>query len=353
MTILQSCRFLTRAASAVALTVGVLGNTGALASEPDRMLGLAEPVKAEKPYKIAYAAVQMNEDFYLGIAWGIIDEAKRSGAELVRITNAGGYGKSAEQIAQLEQLAALGVDAILMVGATYNGFDKVIERLAERGVRVVSVASPVGAPDTVVGVTQDEVGLGASLAEHICKKDPTATVLTLPGPAGTEWNKMRFDGFKAKAEECGLKLVGNTFQGNISIEDGQTQVANGLLKHPEASYVYVVSGALAVGAGQQIKRSKGKAKIVTGTINERTRSLIEDGVIELVASEPSVVFGRAAVQYALRALNGDDLPNTRKDILPYPAVFVPNAEITAENIGSYDLYLADLPPKGWTPPVLN
>jgi ribose transport system substrate-binding protein len=328
-------------------------NTSALAQTADRMLGMATPVKAAKPYKVAYAAVQMNEDFYLGIAWGIYDEAQKEGVHLVRITNAGGYGKSAEQIAQLEQLNALGVDAILIVGATFNGFDKVVERLAANGIRVISVASPIGAPKTTVGVTQDEVGLGARIADYVCKKNPKATVLTLPGPAGTEWNKMRFEGFKAKAAECGLTLVGNTFKGNISIEDGQTQVADGLLKNPEASYVYAVAGALAVGAGQQIKRSNAKAKVVTGTVNERTVELVKDGVIEMVASEPSVLFGRAALQYAVRSLNGDPLPNTKSGVLPYPAIFVPNMELTASNIGTYDLYLADLPPKGWTPPAID
>src|ERR1700716_59813 len=126
--------------SRVAAIVGLLlayafGFAGVACAEgTDRMLGMAEPVKAAKPYTIAYAAVQMNEDFYLGIAWGIVDEASRAGARLVRITNAGGYGRSADQINQLEQLRALGVDAILIVGATYNGYDRVIERIAASGI---------------------------------------------------------------------------------------------------------------------------------------------------------------------------------------------------------------------------
>ena len=323
------------------------------ADTTDRFGGMSAPVMAKKPYKIAYAAVQMNEDFYLGMAWGIFDETKREGAQLVRITNAGGYGKTAAQIGQLEELRALGVDAVLIVGASFNGYDKVVERLNEAGIKVVSIASPIGAPLTTAGVTQDEKKLGATIADYVCKKDPKGTVLTLPGPAGTEWNKERFEGFKEKATSCGLKMVGNTFKGNISIEDGQAQAADGLLKYPEAKYVYAVAGAFAVGAGQQIKRSHGTAKVVTGTIDERTIELVKEGVVELVVSEPSVLFGRAAVQYAVRALNGDPLPDTIKGVLPYPAVFVPNKPVTADNVGSYNLYDYDLPPKGWTPPSLK
>lgn len=323
----------------------------ARAQTTDRMLGIVEPVKAARSYKIAYAAVQMNEEFYLGIAWGIVDEANRAGVQLVRITDAGGYGRSADQIGQLEELRALGVDAVLIVGATFDGYDKVVERLAASGIRVIAVASPISAPRTTVGVMQDEAALGAKIAGYICNKKPRAVVLTLPGPVGTEWNKVRFDGFKAGAAQCGLTLVGNTFKGNISIEDGQQQVSDGLLKNPNAAYVYVVSGALAVGAAQQIKRSGSTAKVVTGTVNERTIALIHDGVIEMVASEPSVLFGRAALQYAIRSLNGQPLPNVKSGVLSYPVVFVPNTEITQANLGTYDLYLADLPPKGWKPPI--
>jgi ribose transport system substrate-binding protein len=317
------------------------------------MLGMAPPVKAAKPYRIAYAAVQMNDDFYLGIAWGVVDEARRAGALLVRTTNAGGYGKSAEQIGQLEELKALGVDAILIVGATFNGYDKVVERLAASGIRVISVASPISAPETTLGVLQDETALGARIANFICQKAPKSTVLTLPGPAGTEWNKVRFDGFKARAQQCGLTLVGNTFRGNISIEDGQQQVQDGLLKYPDVAYVYAVSGALAVGAAQQIRRSGAKPKVVTGTVNERTIGLVKEGIIEMVASEPSVLFGRAALQYAVRSLNGDPLLGAKSGVLPYPVVFVPNTEITRDNIDHYDMYLADLPPKGWQPPAFG
>jgi ribose transport system substrate-binding protein len=340
-------------ASALAILSATTLHPLSAAEGTDRFGGMSAPEMAKKPYKIAYAAVQMNEDFYLGMAWGIFDETKREGAQLVRITNAGGYGKTAAQIGQLEELRALGVDAVLIVGASFNGFDKVVERLNQAGIKVVSIASPIGAPLTTAGITQDEKALGATIANYVCTKDPKGTVLTLPGPAGTEWNKERFEGFKEKATSCGLKMVGNTFKGNISIEDGQAQAADELLKYPDVKYVYAVAGAFAVGVGQQIKRSHGTAKVVTGTIDERTIELVKQGVVELVVSEPSVLFGRAAVQYAVRSLNGDPLPNTVKGVLPYPAVFVPNKPVTADNVASYNLYDYDLPPKGWTPPSLK
>ncbi len=178
-------------------------------------------------------------------------------------------------------------------------------------------------------------------------------MITLPGPAGSEWNKIRFEGVKAGAEKCGLKLVGNTFEGQISIEDGQKQAADMLLKYPDADYLYAVAGIFGVGAAQQVKRMHAKAKILTSGFTRRTLDLIKDGTMAMVISEPPIVYGRAAMQYTVRLLNGDPLPNMISGIMPFPVTMVPSIAVTAENVDKYDVNLGDLPPQGWTPPNLQ
>jgi ribose transport system substrate-binding protein len=326
--------------------------TTAMATE-DRLLGMVAPVKAAKPYRIGYSSVDMNSDFFLSLAYGAVDEAKRSGVEITRIVSAGGYGKVAEQVAQLEQLRAMKLDAVIVVGAAFSGYDKVIERLVAGGAKVVTVAAPIGAPKVAVGILQNEATLGESLANHICQHKPKATVITLPGPAGLEWNKLRFDGFKAGAAKCGLNLVGNVFAGKVSIEDGQQQAADQLVKHPDADYIYAVAGIFAVGAAQQAKRMHAHAKVVTGTLTRRTIDLLKEGTIEAVASEPPIVFGRVALQYTIRLLNGDPLPNLMTGVMAFPVAMVPNRILTPDSIRTYDISAYDLEPEGWTPPQLQ
>ena len=339
--------------AAIAALAVMAGATSSSLAQEDRLLGMVEPVKAAKPYRIGYASADMNSDFFLGLAYGAVDEAKQAGAQITRIVSAGGYGKVAEQVSQLEQFGALKLDGVIIIGAAFNGFDKVVDRLVEGGTKVVTVGAPIGAPKVSVGILQNEIKIGETLAEHICKAKPKATVITLPGPAGSEWNKLRFDGFKAAAQKCDLKLVGNTYAGNISIEDGQQQAADQLAKYPDADYIYAVAGIFAVGAAQQAKRMNSHAKVVTGTLTRRTLSLLKDGAIELVVSEPPVVFGRAGLQYTVRLLNGEQLPHTIAGIMPFPVAMVPNFSLTPANIGSYDVTKYDLPPEGWTPPQLQ
>jgi ribose transport system substrate-binding protein len=335
-----------------AVAMFTLIETGASFAQ-DRLLNMVEPVKAKKKYRIGYTSADMNADFFLALAYGIVDEAKQSGVELVRIQSAGGYGKVAEQIAGIEQMGALNLDAVIIMGAAFDGYDKVVDRLVAKGTKVVTLASPIGAPKVSFGVLQNEAAIGKMLADYVCKEKPKATVITLPGPAGVVWNKMRFDGLKAEAETCGLNLVGNTYAGGISIEDGQKQAGDMLLKYPDADYIYATAGIMAVGAAQQAKRTHAKAKVIAGTFTRRTPDMIKDGEIAMIVSEPPVVFGRAAIAYTVRLLNGDPMPNMVNGIMPYPVVLVPNTPVTAANLASYDVNKYDLPPQGWTPPSLQ
>ncbi len=341
----------------IGLVASSLGGVAAQAQDAaqtgDRFLGMIKPVVAKKPYRIGFASADMNSDFFLGEAYGVTDEAKQSNVQLVRVFSAGGFGNVAQQIGQLEQLAALGVDAIVVTPAAYEGFDKEIDRLTEKGIKVVTVGTPASSPKISFGVLQDDAKIGRTLGEYACSKKPGATVITLPGPAGGEWNQRRFKGFQDAAEKCNLKLVGNTFTGQISVEDGQRQAADFLLKYPDADYVYAVAGIFSVGVAQQVQHSNSKAQVITGTFTRRTSDLLKNGIMGVVVSEPPIVLGRVAVQYAIRALNGDDLPGIKIPALPFPIAFIPNNPVTAKDLATYDVNAYDLPPQGWKPPNLQ
>lgn len=347
-------RTASRLVCAICLTVfaAMAAGAGSAAAE-DRLLGMAPPVTGKKPYRLGYASADMNADFFLGMAYGVTDEAKQAKVDLVRVVSAGGYGKVAEQVGQLEQLGTLNLDAIILLAAAFEGFDKEVDRLVAKGIKVVVVGTPISSPKVSLGVLQNQHQIGETLADYACKQKPKSEMITLPGPAGSEWNKIRFEGVKAGAGKCGLKLVGNTFEGQISIEDGQKQAADMLLKYPDADYLYAVAGIFGVGAAQQVKRMHAKAKILTSGFTRRTLDLIKDGTMAMVISEPPIVYGRAAVQYTVRLLNGDPLPNMITGIMPFPVTMVPSIAVTAENVGKYDVNLGDLPPQGWTPPNLQ
>ncbi len=325
--------------------------TPAAAQPVDRLLGVVEPVKAKKKYRIAYASADLNAAFFVSVAYGVVDEADKAGVELVRVFSAGGYGNVAEQIAQLESAGSMNLDAVILLSTAFDGFDKALERLTQKGTKVILLGAPVNSKNASLIIAQDEPGLGRMMAGHICKQKPGAKVITLPGPPGVAWNKLRFDGFQDEAKKCNLNLVGNVFKGHIALEEGQAQASDLLLKFGDADYIYAVAGVVGVGAAQAAKRMKHKAKVVTAVVAKETVELIREGHIEMAVAEPAILFGRASVQYAVRVLNGDATPGLVPGIFPYPAAFVRNLELTKDKLDKYDLYAYDNAPDGWKPPV--
>jgi ribose transport system substrate-binding protein len=65
-------------------------------AEPHRLIGLVAPLVAQKPLRIGVTLVHLNDDFWKGVAYGTVDEAKRSNIEVVRVSVAGAYGNTRE-----------------------------------------------------------------------------------------------------------------------------------------------------------------------------------------------------------------------------------------------------------------
>lgn len=339
-------RHLKGVAAAAALAVSVVAP--ALAQE-DRFRGTIEPVEAKEPYKIAFSAVHFVDKFWNAMMYGVENEAERSGVELVSALSAGGYGSLAKQISDLESLAALEPDGIIVAGATYDGLSRTIKRISESGIEVIVAGTPVNTDLAAVGILEDEFLVGKQMGEYLCEKAAGSQVITLPGPQGSEWNRIRFDGYLSAAEECGIESVGNTFKGGMSLEDGQRQAADLLVKYPDASYIWAVVGLIGDGAASAVKRAGlTDVKVVSSAFTDLTVPMMEEGYIEASISEPSMLTGRLAVQYMVRQLNGDELPNTTDGGMPYPVVVVPTKPVSAGDMANYDLHQFDWAPEDWT-----
>ena len=322
------------------------------AEDFDRLRGVVAPVKAKKPYRMGWAAIHFVDTFWVGVAYGIVDEAKQAGVDLVRIIPAGGYGNLAEEQTALVQLSTLNLDAILISGVTFQGFDRAVKRITDQGIKVGVVGVPIDATTTSFGVIESEPDTGAKMGAYLCKVAQNAKVITIPGPAGAEWNKLRFEAFKATAEKCGSQLLGNTFQGGMSLEDGRKQAEDLMVKYPDAHYIWTVAGNIGDGAAEAIKRSGRKDIWVIGSgFTANTAEMMKEGYIKMYLSEPAVLFGRLVVQYMTRQLNGDDMPNLVPNILPYPSVIVPTAQVEGTEVAKYNLEQYDQAPAGWNVPL--
>ncbi|MEN3274368.1 MAG: ribose transport system substrate-binding protein [Massilia sp.] len=332
-----------------ALALSVFLSCSAQAQQEDRLQGFIEPIKAQKPYRIGVTLVHLNDDFWKAIAYGIQDEARRAGVKVVQVSVAGAYGNVREQFAQLNALKSLGVDIAVLGASSFNGFDPVIKDLQKAGIRTVAVGIPVNSPSIAFGVGQDDKSIGVALANEVCKARPNAKVVTIPGPAGSEWSRLRYVGFMEQAKKCaGLTVTDGAFGGNVGLQYGMAQASDLLLRHPDASFVYTPEVSLGMGAAQAIKQMNRKAQVVSSSVVREAIPMIKDGRFLAVVSEPGIIMGRLVVQYAIRQMEGKPMPRLNKDkALPYPYVLTPPTVIKPANADTHPFHIFEIPPRDW------
>jgi ribose transport system substrate-binding protein len=176
-------------------------------------------------------------------------------------------------------------------------------------------------------------------------------VITIPGPSGSTWNKLRFDGVEAGAHACsGMTLVGNVFKGNTQIEDGEAQASDLLIKYPQAEFIYAAAANLGTGAAIAVRRMNRSTRVVTATITSKSLDLMRSGNIAMIVSEPGILIGRLALENTVRLLDHQPLTGmVEKQPVPYPQLLVPLYPITAEQLSVYDVTKYDRPPPEWSP----
>ncbi|MFT3732126.1 MAG: substrate-binding domain-containing protein [Hyphomicrobium sp.] len=340
-----------RMISTIALGLSVLASAPSKADEPDRLRGIIEPVVATKPLKIGVTLVHLHDDFWKGIAYGIVDEAKRSKVQILQVSVAGAYGNVKEQFAQIETLKSLGADVVVVGAAAFDGYNAILRNLKSSGVKVVAAGIPVNSSAVAFGVGQDDKAIGAALEDVVCKNKGSAdaSVIALPGPAGAEWAHLRHAGFLEAAKDCaGLKVIDGAVGGGLGIEQGLSQTSDLLLKNPDAQYVYTPEISLGMGAVQAGKQLKKPIKVVSSSVVREAIPMLKDDRLLAICSEAGIIMGRLIVQYAIRENEGLPTPNLTKNGTPYPALMVPITMITHANADTYPFNMYELPPKEWS-----
>ena len=321
----------------------------ALGAEPLR--GLLSRLNAENPHVAAWVGHEREEEYWRAISFGLTDEAQITGIELAYRRSVGPLGSVDEQAAQLDEIASLKPTIVFLSPVRTAGLESALEKLRDAGSKVVVVGAPLRRGPVAVAVLQDQVKIGARMASYICASNPEARIATIPGPAGQAWNRQRFNGFRSEVERTcpEARLFGNLYRLGISIPHGQVQAADLAIKYPQVNFIYAASGLLAVGAANIRQRLRQRVAIVTAGFTRESAAALTDREIAMTVSEPGVLIGRLAVQYAIRAAEGKSLPGAVSGPHPYLTVFVPNVSITGDLINEYNIASYDLAPEGWTP----
>lgn len=298
--------------------------------------------KASEKWDICVSFPHMKDAYWLGVDYGITEEAKRLGVR-ANVVEAGGYTELNTQISQIEDCVSAGAKAVIIGAISFDGLNNVVAELASKGIPVIDVINGMSSDKLTAKslVSFGEMGAkaGAFLAEgHPAGGEP-AKVAWFPGPAGAGWVEAGNTGFQGAIEGSAIDLV-DTKYGDTGKEAQAKLVEDTLEAYPDLDYI--VGTAVTAEAAVPILRSRGltdQIKIVSYYYTPGVDQGIARGQILAAPTDSTVIQGRIAVDQAVRVLEGKDY---QKHV--GPALYV----VTQENHGEFDP-ASTLAPDGFRP----
>ena len=290
--------------------------------------------KAEKPWNICVSFPHMKDAYWLGVDYGVVEEAKRLGVKL-NVVEAGGYTELNNQINQIEDCASGGAQAVIIGAISYDGLNNVVSELKGKDIPVVDVINGMSSPDLAAKSLVSFYTMGSEAGKYLAAKHPAggepAQVGWFPGPAGAGW----VEAVKGSALEVLEPRYGDTGK-----EAQQRLVEDVLQANPDVKYV--AGTAVTAEAAQGLLRERGlmdKVGIVSFYMTPGVYEGIKRGFIEAAPADSMVIQGRIAVDQAVRILEG-------KDYIKHvgPKIFV----VDQKNIGDVPRENI-LPPEGFSP----
>jgi protein TorT len=298
--------------------------------------------KASKPWEICVSFPHMKDAYWLGVDYGVAEEAKRQGVKM-QLVEAGGYTELQKQISQIEDCVAAGADAVVIGAISFDGMNNLVSEIRAKNIPVIDVINGISSPELSAKSLVSFGEMGAKAGEFLAQQHPAGSepvkVAWFPGPPGAGWVEAGNAGF-AKAVEGSAVEVVDTKYGDTGKEVQSKLIEDTLEAHPDLNYI--VGTAVTAEAAIPILRARGltdQIKVVSYYYTPGVDQGIRRGQILAAPTDSTVIQGRIAIDQAVRILEG-------KDYMKHvgPALFV----VTPENVKDFDT-ASTLAPDGFSP----
>jgi protein TorT len=266
--------------------------------------------KASKPWKICVSFPHMKDAYWLGVDYGVVEEAKRLGVSM-NLVEAGGYTELNKQISQIEDCVANGAQAVVIGAISADGLNNLVKELHAKNIPVIDVINGINSPDISAKSLVSFYTMGHTTGEYLAAKHPAGSspvkVGWFPGPAGAGWveaaNKGFMDAVKGTAVEVLPAKYGDTGK------EVQLQLVEDVLQaNPDMKYI--AGTAVTAEASIGLLRERGlidKIGLLAFYMTPGVYDGIERGFITAAPADSMVIQGRIAIDQATRLLEGKDL----------------------------------------------
>lgn len=314
--------------------------------------------KANKPYKIAVLLPHLQDSYWLGVNFSLMQEAKQLGINL-KFYDAGGYDKGGIQRKHLtDDVLKEKFDGVILASIFYDKLDRFIDQINKMGVPVVGMINDILSPHVKSAVSTSYYEIGYKIGDWIIDdaKGKNIRVAFFPGPKQAVWATDTYNGFfDSIKENKRSKLIGKVTVVSLQYEAMNQHLQQQLVDKAleiKSNIDYVIGNALAAKAASILLQEKYKdgnpnAKIISTYLLADIYELVKTKKIYATVADFNMDKARMALHLLIRYLNGEP-PN--KQNIKFPLRTEPVLKIiTKDDISNFkeDLFFAkkDYKPK--------
>lgn len=237
------------------------------------------------------------------------------------------------QVAQIQQQIANGVDALLVLAADPAGIVPALTQANAAGIPVIAVNAAVeeGA-EVVTFVGDDDYQYGVKEGELVAKAlGGKGTVALDMGLVGTSPAELRTKGIEDElAKSPGIEIV-TKVSDEWKNEKNLAVVQDLLTKYPKGQLGAIVAEGPQVYIGAKYAASKGRndVKFIGGDYPKQMEAAIKEGSVYGTVGQDPQLEGKLAVEVAEKWLTG------RQDEVKRPNEYIELPLITKENVDQY------------------
>jgi protein TorT len=266
--------------------------------------------KASKPWKICVSFPHMKDAYWLGVDYGVVEEAKRLGVSM-NLVEAGGYTELNKQISQIEDCVANGAQAVVIGAISADGLNNLVKQLHDKKIPVIDVINGINSPDISAKSLVSFYTMGHTTGEYLAEKHPAGSppvkVGWFPGPAGAGWVEAANKGFVDAVKGTAVQVLPPKY-GDTGKEVQLKLVEDVLQANPDMKYI--AGTAVTAEASIGLLRERGlidKIGLLAFYMTPGVYDGIARGFITAAPADSMVIQGRIAIDQATRLLEGKDL----------------------------------------------
>ena len=275
---------------------------------------------AERPYDIAVIIKATDSDFWQYVLVGARNYAAEH-PEDVNITELGPPSEAdiAQQVTILEDAIASGVDAIVIASTSSDATVPAIERAVDMGIPVITIDNRVNTDAVTSHLATDNLVGGALAADMMVEQwemlgiEPVGRVAVTSAMAGVQVLVDRNAGFLGRIQEIApnVEILATRFVDN-DITQALAATEDMVTAHgSELIGVFADNNHTGIGASRVIIEQDLHDEVVLVAFDSdpaEVEALRENAIKALIVQDPFRM-GYQGVEFAVRALDGESLPD--------------------------------------------